>query len=698
MSHKERMKVIEQEGSGGFALEEAEKLDSATVEKVQGTVDVSEIVAKYDKESAYRTFRGGLEVFIRVLCIALSGFHLFTAATGAYPPQIQRAVHLGFVLVLIYLLYPARATGSKHKLAWYDVLLAAAGAAVCGYIVWNYDVIVLDAGPPTEMDFIFGCASILLVLEATRRIVGLPITLVAVCFLLYAKFGNLIPGMMGHPGFSMKRIVAHMYLTTEGLFGMPLGVSASFVFLFILFGAFLHSTGLGKFFIDLALAAAGRFVGGPAKVAVLVSGFFGTISGSSVANTVSTGTFTIPLMKSVGYRGAFAGAVEAASSTGGQIMPPIMGAAAFIMAQFLGVGYVEIAKAALIPALLYYLAVGFMVHMEAKRLGLKGIPKERLPRAWFVLRQGGYLLIPIFVLIYLLIQGYTPLKSAYYCILATVIISLVANNWKAWAGASSSGLNVGHSLAQCNRQAGKDILQAMENGGRLALGVAAACACTGFVIGVVTLTGVGLKLANAILTLSAGSFALTLFFTMLASIVLGMGLPTTAKYIVLATIAAPAIQTFGVPMLAAHLFIMYFGILADLTPPVALAAYAAAGIARSEPNATGFMAVKLALAGFLIPYIFCYNPGLLMIGASNTEIVFIVCTAAVGIASLSFASVGYWLRNLYLWERLVLVAAAITLITPGLVTDIIGLSLMAAVYVLQKVFKEGPRHPEAVAA
>ncbi len=690
MSHKERMKIIEQEGAGGFALEKVEKLDSSTVEKVQGAVDVSEIVAKYDKESSYRSFKGWLDIFIRFICIAFSGFHLFTAATGAYPPQIQRAVHLGFVLVLVYLLYPAHATGSKHRLAWYDVLLAAAGAAVCGYIIWNYDVIVLDAGPPTEMDFFFGCAAILLVLEATRRIVGLPITLVAVCFLLYAKFGNLIPGMMGHPGFSLQRIVGHMYLTTEGLFGMPLGVSASFVFLFILFGAFLHSTGLGKFFIDLALAAAGRFVGGPAKVAVLASGFFGTISGSSVANTVSTGTFTIPLMKSVGYRGAFAGAVEAASSTGGQIMPPIMGAAAFIMAQFLGVGYVEIAKAALIPALLYYLAVGFMVHMEAKRLGLKGIPRERLPRTWFVLRQGGYLLLPIFVLIYLLIQGYTPLKSAYYCILATVIISLVANNWKAWAGASSSGMTVGHALAQCNRLAFKDILQAMENGGRLALGVAAACACTGFVIGVVTLTGVGLKLANAILTLSAGSFALTLFFTMLASIVLGMGLPTTAKYIVLATIAAPAIQTFGVPMLAAHLFIMYFGILADLTPPVALAAYAAAGIARSEPNATGFMAVKLALAGFLIPYIFCYNPGLLMIGASNLEIVFIVCTAAVGIISLSFASVGYWLRNLFLWERLLLVGAAITLITPGLVTDIIGLSLMTAVCILQKVFKEGP--------
>ena len=693
MSHKERMQVIGQEGSGGFALEEGSRLDSDAAEKIQDTLDVSEIVAKYDKEATFRTFRGWLKIFISCVCIVFSGFQLFTAATGLYPPQIQRSIHLGFVLVLIYLLYPARADGNKHRLNWYDVVLAAAGAAVCGYIIWNYDTIVLDAGPPTELDFIFGCAAILLVLEATRRIVGLPITLVAIVFLLYAKFGNLLPGMMGHPGFSLKRIVGHMYLTTEGLFGMPLGVAASFVFLFILFGAFLHSTGLGKFFIDLALGAAGRFVGGPAKVAVLASGFFGTISGSSVANTVSTGTFTIPRMKSVGYRGAFAGAVEAASSTGGQIMPPIMGAAAFIMAQFLGVGYVEIAKAALIPALLYDLAVGFMVHMEAKRLGLKGIPKDRLPKPWHVLRQGGYLLVPIIVLVYLLMQGYTPLKSAYYCIVTTVVISLVANNWKAWAGAGPSGMTVRSSLAQCNKLALKDVLMAMENGGRLALGVSAACACTGFVIGVVTLTGVGLKLANAILALSAGSFALTLVLTMFSSIILGMGLPTTAKYIVLATIAAPAIQSFGVPQLAAHLFIMYFGILADLTPPVALAAYAAAGIARAEPNATGFMAVKLAFAGFLIPYIFCYNPALLMIGADTWEIVFIVCTAAVGIAALSFASVGYWLRNLYFWERLILVGAAITLITPGLKTDIIGLSLMAGVYVLQRVFKAGPGQP-----
>lgn len=691
MSHKARMDVIKQEGSGGFALEENAPLDSNAAEKIQDTLDVSEIVAKYDKEATFRTFKGWLNIFIRVLCIVFSAFHLYTAANGLYAPQIQRSIHLAFVLVLIFLLYPARATGNKHSLTWYDTILAIAGAAVCLYITFNYRRIVMDAGPASPTDLIFGCASILLVLEATRRIVGLPITLVAIFFLLYAKFGNLLPGLLGHPGFSVKRIVSHMYLTTEGLFGMPLGVAASFVFLFILFGAFLHSTGLGKFFIDLALGAAGRYVGGPAKVAVLASGFFGTISGSSVANTVSTGTFTIPLMKSVGYKGAFAGAVEAASSTGGQIMPPIMGAAAFIMAQFLGVGYIEIAKAALIPAVLYYLAVGFMVHMEAKRLGLKGIPKERLPKPLLVLRQGGYLLIPIIVLVYLLMKGYTPLKSAYYCILTTVIISLVANNWKAWASAGPSNMGVGESLLESNKLSLQDILRAMENGGRLALGVSAACACTGFVIGVVTLTGVGLKLANAILALAAGQLAFTLVLTMITSIILGMGLPTTAKYIVLATIAAPAIQGFGVPQLAAHLFIMYFGILADLTPPVALAAYAAAGIARSEPNATGFMAVKLALAGFLIPYIFCYNPGLLMIGASNIEIAIYVSTAVIGIASLSFASVGYWLRNLYLFERLALIAAAITLITPGFMTDLIGIGIMIIIYITQKLFKGGPK-------
>ena len=680
MSHEKRMHMIDEQGAGGFALEEGHKLDSSAVEKIQETVDVSEIVAKYDKESVYRSFKGWLDIFIKILCIAFSAFHLYTAATTPFAPQIQRAVHLGFVLTLIYLLYPARATGNMNKLAWYDAILAIAGAVVCGYIVWQYDIIVLDAGPATELDFIMGCASILLVLEATRRIVGIPITLVAVVFLLYAKFGNLIPGMLGHPGFSVQRIVSHMYLTTEGLFGMPLGVSASFVFLFILFGAFLHSTGLGKFFIDLALAAAGRYVGGPAKVAVLASGFFGTISGSSVANTVSTGTFTIPLMKSVGYRGAFAGAVEAASSTGGQIMPPIMGAAAFIMAQFLGVGYVEIAKAALVPALLYYLAVGFMVHMEAKRLGLKGIPKERLPRTWAVLRQGGYLLIPIIVLIYMLMQGYTPLKAAYYCIVTTVVISLVAENWKTWHGARYSNENVMSALAQTNFLSLKGVLQAMENGGRLALGVAAACACTGFVIGVVTLTGLGLKLANAILTISADSFALTLLLTMLASIVLGMGLPTTANYIIMASLTAPILVqlasgivvhgvALAVPLIAAHLYCFYFGILADDTPPVGLAAYAAAAIADTSPIATGIQGFLYDIRTAILPLMFIFNHDIILWGVDSVpEGIFLFFMTVLGCMSFASLTQGWFIAKNTLPDALLLACSTIIMLYPALLT------------------------------
>ncbi len=690
MTHKKEH-VENQHAEGAQDVAFAGKLDASVAEEMHDKLDVSDIVAKYDKEATYRQFTGKLELFIKLLCIAFSAFHLYTAAFGAFAPQIQRSVHLGFVLTLVYLLYPARSKANLSVLVWYDVILAILGATVCGYIVYNYDVIVMDAGPPTDVDLIFGLLTIVLVLEATRRIVGFPIAFIAFLFLLYALFGNYIPGIMGHKGFSISRVVGHMYLTTEGIFGTPLGVSASFVFLFVLFGAFLHSTGLGKFFIDLALAAAGKYVGGPAKVAVLASGFFGTISGSSVANTVSTGTFTIPLMRSVGYRPHFAGAVEAASSTGGQIMPPIMGAAAFIMAQFLGISYFEIAKTAIIPALLYYLAVGFMVHMEAKRLGLKGIPQERLPVTMQVLREGGYLLVPIFVLIYLLMQGYTPLKSAYYCILTTVIISFIANNWMCFQGTKVVQEPVAQALKECNIINMQNVLTAMENGARLALGVAAACACTGIVIGVVTLSGMGLKLATAIVELSGNSFFFTLFLTMLASIVLGMGLPTTAKYIVLATIAAPAIMNFGVPAIAAHLFIMYFGILADLTPPVALAAYAAAGIAQSEPNKTGFTAVKLAFAGFLIPYIFCYNPGLLMIGATPLEVTFYVATAAIGIMALSFANVGYWMRDLYFWERIPLVGAAISLIIPGYFTDTVGFGIMLAVYILQKYMPSGPK-------
>jgi len=657
------------------------QMDAAETEE---KLDVNAILAKYDKEALHRVFTGRFGLFVALVCIAFSLFHLYSAAFGAFPPQIQRSVHLGFALFLIFLLYPMREQGYKAPLPLLDVLLACVGAWICVYIIVNYEKIVMDVELPSLVDYIHSAVAILLLLEATRRIVGLPIALVAVVFLLYAFFGHHLPGALGHSGFSYRRILSHMYLTTEGIFSVPLGVSSTFVFLFILFGSFLHSTGLGKFFIDLALAATGHRVGGPAKVAVVASGFMGTISGSSVANTVSTGAFTIPLMRSVGYRPAFAGAVEAAASTGGQIMPPIMGAAAFIMAQFLGVAYIEIAKAAAIPAILYFLAVGMMVHLEALRMGLGTIPRNRLPKLKPVLREGGYLLLPIAVLIWLLLSGFTPYMSAFACIIATVVITAAADCIKGLLHAKREGSGYGQSLRVTANITVRNTVTALENGARGALAVVAACACTGIIIGVVTLTGMGLKLANGIVALSGGIFFLTLLLTMIASIILGMGLPTTAKYIILATIAAPAIQSFGVPALAAHLFIMYFGVLADVTPPVALAAYAGAGIAKASPNETGFTALKLAFAGFLIPFIFCYNPALILINATPLGICIATVTAIGGMFCLALAGVGYWLGKIPLWLRLLLLGAAIGLIDPGLVTDTAGAAVLLLTWILQK--------------
>jgi TRAP transporter 4TM/12TM fusion protein len=648
-------------------------------------VDVNAILSKYDKESAHRMLGGFTGIFLAVVCAAFSLFHLYAAAFGAFPPQIQRAVHLAFTLFLVFCLYPVHIHACKKSLPWWDILLACAGAWVCIYILVHYESIVMDVEPPTIVDYVHGTAAILLLLEATRRIVGLPIALVALSFLLYAKLGHWLPGALGHSGFSFSRIISQMYLTTEGIFGVPLGVSSSFVFLFVLFGAFLHSTGLGKFFIDLALSTTGHKVGGPAKVAIVASGFFGTISGSSVANTVSTGSFTIPLMRSVGYRPAFAGAVEAAASTGGQIMPPVMGAAAFIMAQFLGMPYIEIAEAAAIPAILYYLSVGMMVHLEALRAGLGTIPRHRLPNTLQVLREGGYLLLPLAVLVWLLLSGFTPYMSAFACIIATVIITAAADYIKGLLRVRKGEIRLGESLRLSSACILRNIWTALENGARGALSVAAACACTGLVIGVVTLTGIGLKLANGIVALSNGIFFLTLFLTMIASIILGMGLPTTAKYIILSTIAAPAIQTFGVPALAAHLFIMYFGILADVTPPVALAAFAGAGIAKANPTETGFTALKLAFAGFIIPYIFCYNPVLILINASAAEVCLGTVTAIAGMFALALAGVGYWMRPVPLPLRLLLLAASVMLIDPGLYTDIAGAAVLALTWCTQKV-------------
>ncbi len=635
--------------------------DTVSDEKV-----VQENLEKYDSESRYRRPEGFWKMAIKVICIAFSLFQFYTAGFGVLPAQIQRPLHVFFAFVLVFLLYPSCKSFSRKSMHWFDVILAVVSGATMIYLIVNYQEIMYRGGVPTQLDLIFGALAILFTFEVSRRIVGWPIVLVALVFVLYAHFGKYLPGFFAHRGFTWTRIINHMYLTTEGILGAPIGVSSTFVFMFILFGAFLNKTGLGKFFIDLALAAAGHQAGGPAKVAVISSGFFGTISGSSVANTVTTGTFTIPLMKSIGYEGHFAGAVEAASSTGGQLMPPIMGAAAFIMSDFIGVPYITIAIAAVLPALLYYMAVFIMIHMEAKRLGLKGLPKDQLPNTKKIFMDGGHLLVPLFVIIYMLIKGYTPLKAAFYSILITVGVAMLRKN---------------------TRLKLSDIIDAFDEGARSSLGVAAACACAGLVIGSVTLTGIGLKLANGIVSLAGGHLFFTLVLTMITSILLGMGLPTTAKYIVLASMAAPAIQKFGVPVLAAHMFIFYYGIIADLTPPVALAAYAGAGIGGADPMKTGFTALRLAVAGFLIPYFFAYNPELLMINASLANTTIPAVTAIAGTVLLSFAAAGYWLRNLHMYERALLLAGALLLIQPGIMTDAAGLAVGVAVYLLQKVLR-----------
>jgi len=636
------------------------------LKKDNNEIDVQKLMEEYDSESRIRRPLGIVAFIISVIAISMSVFQFYTGGFGSLFGLYQRAIHLAFTLCLIFLLYPGTKNSfdlHKEKIPWYDVFLALLSPAVCLYIVVFFKQIAIRVGTPSTLDLTMGALAIILVLETTRRVIGSALPIVVSVFLIYSYFGQIMPGFFAHRGYSVGRIIEHLYSGTEGIFGIPLGVSASFVFLFILFGAVLNKTGMGKFFIDIAMAVAGHTTGGPAKVAVIASGFMGSINGSSVANTVTTGSFTIPLMKSIGYRKDFAGAVEAAASTGGQILPPVMGAAAFVMAEFLGIPYIKIAMAAAIPAIIYYIAVMTMVHLEACKHGLKGLPKERLPKLSRVLREKGHLLLPILGLVYLLIRGYTPIFSAFWSIVMSILISMVK---------AETRLNL------------KTLGEAFEDGAKSALGVAAACACAGMVVGCVTLTGLGLKIANGLVMLGHGNLMLTLFFTMIASILLGMGLPTTAKYIILSIMAAPALVDLGVNPLAAHLFILYFGVIADLTPPVAVAAYAAAGISGGNSMKTGFIAVRLAVAGFMIPYIFALDPGLLFIDSTIPHTLLLIVTSLAGVLALGAAAGGYLLDHAKWYERITLIISALALLRPGLSTDIVGIILLAGVIFLQK--------------
>ena len=638
---------------------------SAKEEQIR-ELSAEEVLQKFDKESNKREMSGLWGYIINGICVLFAAFQLYTATFGILDAHLQRAIHLAFGFLLIFLLYPTRKSWSKTKMNPLDVLFAIVGACSAMYIVVNYNELVLRAGMNTETDFIVGLIGTVLVFEAARRVVGWPMIIVAFVFLLYAFFGPYVPGIMAHRGVGLEEMFDHLFFTTEGIFGTPMGVSSTFIYLFILFGAYLEATGLGKFFIDLANAIAGWAAGGPAKVAVLSSGLMGTVSGSSVGNVAGTGSFTIPMMKKLGYRPAFAGAVEAAASTGGQLMPPVMGAAAFLMAEFVGVPYFDVVKAAVIPAMLYYIGVWLGVHYEAKKFGLKGTPRDQLPKFKDLFLEKGHLAIPLIVIIYLLVSGYTPMRAA----LAAIALSIVCA-----------------CLRKSTRISFKQVIQGLIDGSKGVLGVLIACATAGIIIGVVTKTGVGLKVATALLDLAGGKLLPAMFFTMITSLILGMGVPTTANYVITSTIAAPALIQMQVPVLAAHMFAFYFGIVADVTPPVALAAYAGAGIAGANPMRCGVIAAKLAIAAFIVPYIFVLAPELLMINATAFTITYSALTAIIGMWGVSMSMIGFCQNLLNLPQRLAFLVGGICMIIPGTLTDGIGIALIIATFFWQKTNK-----------
>lgn len=620
-------------------------------------INAEEILRNVDRESAFRVLPGHWGMIITAILVTFSGFQLYTAIFGTLPAQLQRITHLGFVILLAYWLYPATKNGRKDKIAWLDFILGLVFVGIAGYFIVNYEGLMSRSGAFNQTDLVVAAIGIVLVIEACRRVVGWPIVIIATSFILYAYFGPYMPGFLMHRGYSVTRIISHLFYTTEGIIGMPLGVCATFIFLFILFGSFLEKTGIGQFFIDVANALAGWAAGGPAKVAVLTSALQGTISGSSVSNTVSTGSFTIPLMKSLGYKPEFAAAVEASASTGGQLMPPIMGAAAFLIAEAVGVPYTKVAVAAIIPALLYFTSIWIMVDLEAKKLGLRGLPREELPKLGPLMKEQGHLVLPLVVIVFLLMRNYTPTFAAMGGIISTVFVPFLRRS--TWI-------------------APKEIFSALSAGARNVIGVACACAVAGIIVGVVTLTGLGLKVGEGLVGLAGNSMLIALFFTMITSLILGMGVPTTANYLITSTIAAPIVMRLGVEPLAAHLFAFYFGILADITPPVALAAYAGSAIAKSNPFMTGVNATRLVLAAFLIPYIMVYNPSLILINTNGIQVLQIVATSLIGILGISACTSGYFMGKVILPIRIIFLVGGVMLIDPGAYSDLIGILIIGA--------------------
>ncbi|WP_418315626.1 TRAP transporter permease [Piscinibacter sakaiensis] len=671
--------------------------------------EIDRLIEQFDPESSFRRLAGIAALFVTVVSVGLSAWHYYTAGFGLENEIAHRAIHLAVVLGLVFLVFPRpkrlggpwewivsiglatfyllmgweliQATSdpipTSAKLIFGIVLLAIAGLSLplraydgshkhiplrdwvfavlasgfSLYLLIFFDTIFLERpGEHTPIDLMVGVIAIAMVIEATRRTMGIFLPLLAIATVLYGIFGPYLPGGLGHRGYSVPRVVAHLYKGTEGIYGIPVGVVATFVFHFVLFGIMAQLTGLGQLFVNLATIAAGRFAGGPAKVSVVSSGLFGMISGSPIANTVTTGVMTIPLMKKVGFSPRFSGAVEASASCGGQVTPPIMGAAAFIMAETLGIPYNQLILVAIIPAALHYFAILFMVHLEARRLKLSGMDPAEIPSLSKVLKSSWHLFIPLVVMVTLLLMQYTPFLAAFWGITLTVLTSWIPKLLGPW-GKGMTGMTVGP----------RALIQGFEMGAKSALGIGAACACVGFVLGITTLTGMGFKFSAWVIDLSGIAAQLVLqfdvfgwlqlnqvtilfglFFTAIACIIMGSGVPTTPTYIILAAIVAPALAQLGVPQLATHFFVFYFGVLADVTPPVALAAFAAAGIARSEPMRTGTTAFRLSMGKALVPFAFVYTPALLLIDFTWGAFLVATVSAIVAVMGLGAAYTGHF--------------------------------------------------------
>lgn len=652
---------------------QVEKGDNLT--PTANEVDLQQLMGELDKEQAYRQhgcWRQYITVIVSILFVA---FQLYASLSGRVTAQILRATHLAFVQLLAFLLFPPTKKSPRNKLPWYDIVLGLIGSACWMYVVVNFQDLARRTGAFLPQDIIVGVIGILVLMESCRRIVGIPILIIASAFILYAFLGAYLPGFLNHRGYKLDRITAHLFYNTEGIMGVPLGACSTFIFLFILFGALLEKTGIGQFFIDTCNAIAGSASGGPAKVAVLTSALLGTVSGSSVSNTVGSGSFTIPMMKRLGYKSEFAGAVEAAASTGGQLMPPIMGAAAFLMAESLGLPYITIVKASIIPALLYFAGIFITVHLEAHKLGLKGLPREQLPKILPLLLKKGYMILPLVIIVVYLCMGRTAVYAAFMGIACCMLIGLITSIVDVLAGRQASfGV--------------KDLLEVTTAAARNIISVAIACAMAGIIIGIVTLTGIGLKFGAGLISISGGVAIITLVLTMISSIILGMGAPTTANYLITSTITAGAIIGLGFQPLAAHMFAFYFGIIADITPPVALAAIAGAAIAKGKPIKTAFNATKLAIGAFIIPYVFVFNPQMLMIDTSFLSALPIAVTALIGMFGISAALEGYAFRNSSIIERILFAAAGIMCILPNSLTDFIGIFLLIGLIVFQLLMKK----------